>query len=591
MINEKSIAVLPFVNMSNDIDNESFCDGITEEIINALSKINGLKVIARRSSFAFKNKNIDVRHIGNQLGVATVLEGSVRKSNNSIRITGQLIDTKYGTQYWSKKFDRELVDIFELEDIVSLAIADEVRNNFGHFEVQDHLIKQPTNNVEAYQLFLKGRSLQLKWTPKSLNQAISYYNQAIDLDKNYAKAYYANLQCYGLLAVWGYMPYQEAMDLAVNNLLIAKEIETALPEYPLSFVGKFLWGEWDFKNAYIHIEKTLDINSNYIDGLEAMTELSIALGFFDKALTYANRLLEVDPLSANNHYTLASIYYYQCKFDKALENVNYALTLNTDLALAHHLKCFCLIWLNKSQQFQYFIQDTTLEEEKNLLFQLINNKDVEVPEQMMTKWLQFQNEETMPVPYDVFILSNSSYIEQGFTRLKEMIEQRRGQVINYRQEPFLQPLHNTKAFSELHKSNLSIEDVNYHQIDEEKPSSIILDAQQTETLKEELRSYFEEDEPFLNPQLSLKFVADVFELNTNKISYVINKAFHLNFNDFVNSYRLNHFKSIAIDPKNSHLTILGLAYDSGFNSKSVFNTYFKKTEGTTPSKWVKSNTK
>ncbi len=577
--------------MSNDIDNESFCDGITEEIINALSKINGLKVIARRSSFAFKNKNIDVRHIGNQLGVATVLEGSVRKSNNSIRITGQLIDTKYGTQYWSKKFDRELVDIFELEDIVSLAIADEVRNNFGHFEVQDHLIKQPTNNVEAYQLFLKGRSLQLKWTPKSLNQAISYYNQAIDLDKNYAKAYYANLQCYGLLAVWGYMPYQEAMDLAVNNLLIAKEIETALPEYPLSFVGKFLWGEWDFKNAYIHIEKTLDINSNYIDGLEAMTELSIALGFFDKALTYANRLLEVDPLSANNHYTLASIYYYQRKFDKALENVNYALTLNTDLALAHHLKCFCLIWLNKSQQFQYFIQDTTLEEEKNLLFQLINNKDVEVPEQMMTKWLQFQNEETMPVPYDVFILSNSSYIEQGFTRLKEMIEQRRGQVINYRQEPFLQPLHNTKAFSELHKSNLSIEDVNYHQIDEEKPSSIILDAQQIETLKEELRSYFEEDEPFLNPQLSLKFVADVFELNTNKISYVINKAFHLNFNDFVNSYRLNHFKSIAIDPKNSHLTILGLAYDSGFNSKSVFNTYFKKTEGTTPSKWVKSNTK
>ncbi|WP_252723635.1 helix-turn-helix domain-containing protein [Winogradskyella psychrotolerans] len=591
MINEKSIAVLPFVNMSNDIDNESFCDGITEEIINALSKIKGLKVIARRSSFAFKNKNIDVRHIGNQLGVATVLEGSVRKSNNSIRITGQLIDTKYGTQYWYKKFDRELIDIFELEDVVSLAIADEVRNNFGHFEVQDHLIKQPTNNVEAYQLFLKGRSLQLKWTPESLNQAISYYNQAINLDKNYAKAYYANLQCYGLLAIWGYMPYQEAMDLAVGNLLIAKEIETALPEYPLSFVGKFLWGEWDFKNAYIHIEKALDINPNYIDGLEAMTELSIALGFFDKALTYANKLLEVDPLSANNHYTLASIYYYQRKFKKALENVNYALTLNTDLALAHHLKCFCLIWLNRSQQFQYCIQDTTLKEEKNLLFQLINNKDVEVPEQMMTKWSQFQNEKTMPVPYDVFILSNSSYIDQGFTRLKEMIEQRRGQVINYRQEPFLQPLHNTKAFSELHKSNLSIEDVNYHQIDEEKPSSIILDAQQIETLKEELCSYFEEDEPFLNPQLSLKFVADVFELNTNKMSYAINKAFHLNFNDFVNSYRLNYFKSLAIDPKNSHITILGLAYDSGFNSKSVFNTYFKKTEGITPSKWVKSNTK
>tara|TARA_R110002073_G_scaffold72537_1_gene177276 strand:- start:265613 stop:267346 length:1734 start_codon:yes stop_codon:yes gene_type:complete len=576
--------------MSNDIDNDYFCDGITEEIINALTKIKGLKVIARTSSFAFKNKNIDVRKIGNQLGVATVLEGSVRKSGNSIRINGQLIDTKNGTHYWSKKFDRELIDIFDLEDEISLTIADEIRSNFGHFEVQDQLIKQSTTNIDAYKLFLKGRSLQLKWSPESINQAISCYNQAIDLDKNYAKAYYANLQCYGLLAIWGYMPYQEAMDLAISNLLIAKEIDTALPEYPLSFVGKFFWGEWDFKNAYIHINKVLAINPNYIDGLEAMAELCIALGFFDNAMIYANKLLEVNPLSANNHYTLAHIYYYQRQFDKALENVNYALTLNAELALAHHLKCFCLIWLNRREQFEECIQDTTLKEEKNLLFNLINIGDVEVPEQMITIWSQSRNEETMQVPYDLFILSNSSYKEQGFTYLKKMIDQRRGQVINFRQDPFLQPLYSIKGFSELHESNLFIEDVKSHQEEEEKSTSTILDTHQIKTLKEDLLSYFKEDQPFLNLQLNLKFVADVFELNTNKISYLINKAFHLNFNDFVNSYRLNHFKSIALDPKNSHLTILGLAYDSGFNSKSVFNTYFKKTEGITPSQWVKSKT-
>ena len=110
-----------------------------------------------------------------------------------------------------------------------------------------------------------------------------------------------------------------------------------------------------------------------------------------------------------------------------------------------------------------------------------------------------------------------------------------------------------------------------------------------EVLKEELLTYFKEEEPFLNPQLSLKFVADVLGLNTNKISYLINQAFNINFNDFVNSYRLNHFKTIAVDPKNSHLTILGLAFDSGFNSKSVFNTYFKKIEDTTPKAWLKAN--
>jgi TolB-like protein/AraC-like DNA-binding protein len=589
MTNNKSLVVLPFVNMSNNIENEYFCDGITEEIINALTKVKGLKVIARTSSFVFKGKHIDIREIGQQLGVNTILEGSVKKSRDKVRITAQLIDVKDGTHYWSKRFDRKMIDIFDLEDEISLAIADEIRNNFGYFEVQDHLIKQPTDNVDAYQLFLKGRSLQLKWTPESIKEAIAFYNKAITLDKNYAKAYYANLQCYGLLAMWGYLPYQEAMDLAISNLLIAKEIDTSLPEYPQSFVSKFFWEEWDFKNAYIHINKVLTINPNHIDGLEAMAELFIALGFFDKALEFANKLLVVDPLSANNHYTIAHIYYYQRKYQKALECIEYTLTLNPQLELAHHLKCFCLIWLNDSERFKVFIQDTSLIEEKKLLFNLINKKDTEITNDDISKWSKEGNELTMLVPYDLFILSNSNYKELGFSRLNEMINQKRGQIINYRQEPFLQTLRNIKGFSELHQSNLFIENIEASQKEKEKLTSNILDNQQIVTLKKELLTYFEEEESFLNPQLSLKFVADVLGLNTNKMSYLINQAFNTNFNDFVNSYRLNHFKSISLDPKNSHLTILGLAYDSGFNSKSVFNTYFKKTEGITPSQWVKSN--
>ncbi|WP_431160812.1 tetratricopeptide repeat protein [Flagellimonas beolgyonensis] len=581
--------------MSNDIDNEYFCDGITEEIINALTKITQLKVIARTSSFAFKGKDIDVRKVGNQLGVNTILEGSIKKSQERVRITAQLIDVEDGTHYWSKRFDRELIDIFELEEEISLAIAEEVRNNFGHFEIHDHLIQQPTKNVDAYQLFLKGRSLQLKWTPESLVEAISYYDRAIALDKKYAKAYYANLQCYGLLAMWGYLPYQEGIDLAINNLLMAKELDNSLPEYPLSYVGKFFWEEWDFKNAYVHINKVLEINPNHIDGLEAMAELFMALGFFDKALLYANQLLEVDPLSANNHYTLAHIYYYQGQFDKALDSIDYALTLNPELELAHHLKCFCLIWLNKRAAFQELIQNTTLVEEKNLLFGLINEKHVKVPDGMIEKWSRGGKNQTMLVPYDVFILSNSSHKEPAFSRLKEMIDQRRGQVINYRQEPFLRPLYKIKGFKDLHISNLFLSDIvdqkeeEEEEEEEEKATATILDNHQMEILKEELLRYFEEEEPYLNQQLSLKFVAEILGLNTNKMSFLINQAFRANFNDFVNSYRLNHFKSIALDPKNEHLTILGLAYDSGFNSKSVFNTYFKKMEGMTPRAWMKAN--
>ena len=589
MNNQKSVAVLPFVNMSNDIDNEYFCDGITEEIINALTKIDKLKVIARTSSFAFKGKDIDIRKIGGQLAVSTILEGSIKKSRERVRITAQLIDVEDGTHYWSKKFDRQLTDIFDLEDEISLTIAEEVRNNFGHFEIQEHLIEQPTSSVDAYQMYLKGRSFQLKWTPEGLNQAINYYNKAIALDKNYAKAYYANLQCYGLSAMWGYIPYDEAMESAINNLLMAKELDASLPEYPLSYVGKFLWGEWDFKNAYIHIKKVLAINPNHIDGLEALTELFIALGFFDMALPYANKLLEVDPLSANNHYTLAHIHYFQGLYDKALENIDYALTLNPELELAHHLKCFCLIWLNKKQQFQEFIHNTSLIEEKNLLFSLVNEKHTEVPRQIIEKWSRLSKDKTMLVPYDVFILASSHQTVTAFSLLKEMIDQRRGQIINYRQDPFLRPLHKINGFTDLHRSNLSSADITSTKKDEEKGTANVLDKDQIKKLKGKLLSYFKEDEPFLNPQLNLQFVAQVLELNNNKISFLINQAFNVNFNDFVNSYRLKHFKLIALDSNNSHLTILGLAYDSGFNSKTVFNTYFKKIEGVTPRAWMKAN--
>ncbi|WP_324719361.1 helix-turn-helix domain-containing protein [Salinimicrobium sp. HB62] len=589
MINSRSIAVLPFVNMSSDIDNEYFCDGITEEIINALTKINQLKVIARTSSFAFKGKEIDIRLIGEQLGVNSILEGSIKKSRDRVRITAQLIDVRNGTHYWSKKFDRDLTDIFELEDEISLAIADEIRNNFGHFEVQEHLVQQPTNNVDAYQWYLKGRSVQLKWTQEGLREAISYYNRAIALDKNYAKAYYANLQCYGLLAMWGYMPYVEAIDLAISNLLIAKELDTSLPEYPLAYVGKFFWEEWDFKNAYVHIQKVLAINPDHIDGLEALAELFIALGFFDQALIYAHKLLEVDPLSANNHYTLAHINYYRGHFEKALGNVNYALTLNPELELAHYLQGFCLIWLNKKEEFEESIYNTGLYEEKMLLFRVINEKNVEVPRHLLEKWSDFRNSKTTLTPYDLYILANSRHKELAFSILKYYISQKRGQVINYRQEPFLEALHKINGFADLHHSNLSYSDIEILKVNEEKATPGILDDHQIETLKEALLIYFDEEKPFLNPQLSLKVVADVLELNTNKMSYLINQVFNTNFNDFVNSYRLEHFKNIALDPKNSHLTILGLAYDSGFNSKSVFNTYFKKVENITPKAWMKAN--
>ncbi len=203
MINQKSIAVLPFVNMSNDIDNNYFCDGITEEIINALTKVKGLKVIARTSSFAFKNKNADVRHIGNQLGVATVLEGSIRIVNKRIRISVQLIRTNDGFQVWSQNFDRKLEDIFELQDEISLIIAEQIRENFGHLDISKHISIVGTKNINAYKLYLKGRAYQLNWALDDYLEAIKCYKQSIAIDQNFYDAYFALSRSYGILSSWG----------------------------------------------------------------------------------------------------------------------------------------------------------------------------------------------------------------------------------------------------------------------------------------------------------------------------------------------------------------------------------------------------
>ncbi|WP_298884287.1 helix-turn-helix domain-containing protein [uncultured Polaribacter sp.] len=587
MKNNKSIAVLPFVNMSNDLENEYFSDGITEEIINALTKIEHLKVIARTSSFAFKGKNIDLRKVGKQLNVSTILEGSVRKDKNRVRITAQLIDTKEGTHYWSKNFDKELLDIFKLQDEISLLIANEVRNNFGHFDIQDHLVNKTTNSIDAYELFLKGRFSQLQWTPESLTIAINYYDKAIEADKNYAKAYYANLQCYGLLATWGFMPYEEGIELAIGNFLKAKEIDTKLPEYPLSFVGKSYWGEWNFNSTYSHIKNVLAINPNHIDGLEAMAELFTANGFFKQALFYANKLLELDPLSANNLYTIAHIYYFKKEYEVALNYIRKAVNYSQDLELANHLHCLCLIWLNRKQEFNDAVKNQKTADLHQLLFSVINEGISEIPKYQIEQWTNSDKEDTQLAPLKLFILANTNHKEIAFNLLKKYIDQKRGQIINYRNEPLLEKLKSNSKFITLHQSNLSIKDLD-PLVKTKIGSKTTIEKAEKEKFKIKLLDYFEKNKPYLNSQLSLNILADEIDLHPNKLSFFINEIMGINFNEFLNKYRLEHFKSIALNPKFNHITILGLAYDSGFNSKSVFNTYFKKTESTTPSQWVKS---
>lgn len=584
---DKSIAVLPFVNMSSDPENEFFSDGITEEIINALTSINGLKVIARTSSFSFKNNNTDIREIGSMLGVTNILEGSVRKSSNRVRITAQLINTHDGTHYWSKNFDRELNDIFELQDEISLLIADQIRENFGHFDIQEHLIEAPTKNIDAYELFLKGHYFQLKWDPQSIGQAIELYELSVKKDPSFVRSYYGLVQSYGLMAAWGYLPQEKGFEKAINNFMIAQDLDKTLPDYGMSFVGRTFWMEWDFQITYEQLKKTLSDHPHYTNALEAMAELFIAHGLFDKAIEYIDIALAVDPLSANHFYTLGHIYYYQKDYTKAYELIKKALVVNPNFTLALELKALCLIWLNQKEEFEKLIADDVNKKIKIMLFNVIND-NMPIATETVEEWKNAADDQKQMVTYELYILANSRHKQAAFELLMKYIEQKRGQIINFRVDPLLQSLYEIQNLNELYASNLKIEEIHSAKTSLQTKENTKIDKELLNTHYQNLLEYIIKEQPHLDAQLSLNDLASLVNMHPNKLSYLINEQSDKNFNEFINYYRLEHFKEIALDKANQHLTILGLAYESGFNSKTVFNTFFKKTEGTTPSSWLKS---
>ncbi len=583
---DKSIVVLPFVNMSSDPDNEYFSDGITEEIINALTKIDGLKVIARTSSFAFKGKHVDVREIARQLDVSSVLEGSVRKVQSRVRITAQLINAGDGTHFWSKNFDREMEDIFALQDEISLLIANQIRENFGHFNIQEHLVSQSTNNIKAYELFLKGHFYQLKWDAVSIAEATKYYEASVQHDPKFARAYYGLVQSYGLLAAWGYMPAEEGFEIAIKNFMIASDLDKSLPEYGQSFIGRTFWMEWNFKATYKQLLETLNQHPKYTDGLEAMAELLMSHGYFKQAEEYIQKAMKVDPLSANHYYTLSHINYYQSKFNAALQYVEKALQINPDFVLARELRILCFIWLNKEDEFLEAITETPNREAKTIYYNVLNKGLNTLPPETLKSWESIVEDKQQMVPYELFALANTEHQQEALELLGKYVAQKRGQLINFRQDPSLQPLQKFDAFHSLHVSNFKLEDESDSSVSANIVTGTTIPVNDNQL--EKLVHFIETEQPFLNAQLSLRSLAEMLDLHPNKLSYLINEKTGMNFNEFINQFRLVHFKQLANDPKNAHLTILGMAYESGFNSKTVFNAYFKKAEGTTPGSWMKN---
>jgi TolB-like protein/Tfp pilus assembly protein PilF len=329
-----SIAVLPFANISADPENEYFSDGITEEIIDALSQIPGLRVVARRSAFSFKGKHIDLRLVGEQLTVRTVLEGSVRRANNRLRIVANLVCAADGYHMWSERYDRDLKDIFTIQEEIAQAITQRLKLTFPWREKE--LVKTGTPNLEAYQSYLKGRALLYKRGP-AITRALASCQRAVDLDPNYALAWATLAECYTLLCWYGLAVPGDFMPKAVEAARRSAALGASLAEAHCALAATSLLYGWDKAEAGREFSRSIQLNPRACQALNwyGCFYLQLSEGRLAEGMEQVKLALASDPLSG---YTNA-IYALACNIaGKTAESVDVgrrAVQLDSESSIAN----------------------------------------------------------------------------------------------------------------------------------------------------------------------------------------------------------------------------------------------------------------
>lgn len=331
-VQQGSIAVLPFVNMSSDAEQEYFSDGLTEELLNVLAKIPELRVAARTSSFSFKGKSVPVDSVGRALNVAHILEGSVRKAGDQVRITAQLIDAKTGFHLWSETYDRELKDVFAVQDEISKAVAGQLRLKLAAGDAP--LAKQETADPEAHTLVLKGISVLRQGTRASFVEAERLFRQAIQRDARYARAHSQLAIALMLQAYYRHIPpeagYAQARAAAEQALALdpnQSEAHTVLGRIADS-------RDWNFTAAEEHFRRALKSNPSDALAHSLRAWLLMRLGKREEAVREARRATELDPVSFKAYNNLGAMYAYAGQLQRAVEAYQAALTLAPDAAAA-----------------------------------------------------------------------------------------------------------------------------------------------------------------------------------------------------------------------------------------------------------------
>jgi eukaryotic-like serine/threonine-protein kinase len=333
--NEKSIAVLPFENLSEEKSSAYFADGIQDEILTRLSKIADLKVISRTSTQRYKDTSQSPSQIAHQLGVANLLEGSVQRTNDQVRVNVQLITAANDTHLWAETYDRKLTDIFVVESDIATTIAKTLQARLTGAE-KEAIAKRPTANRDVYELYLKGRFFWNKRTAADLRKAIEYFNQALDKDPGYAPAYAGLSDAYLILSQYGAASPADSFPQAIVAAKKAIELDDTLAEAHTSLACSLAYYDFDFGQSVKEFERAIQLNPNYATAHHWLSNgVLSALGQFERAIAEGKRAVELDPLSLVINTDLGQDFFYARRYDEAIVHLRKTIEMDPRFYFAH----------------------------------------------------------------------------------------------------------------------------------------------------------------------------------------------------------------------------------------------------------------
>jgi serine/threonine protein kinase/tetratricopeptide (TPR) repeat protein len=451
-----SLAVLPFASVSLDPDAEYLGDGITESIINILSQIPKLRVMARSTVFRFKGKQIDPLALGKELNVGGILTGRLMQRGTNLNILAELVDARDGAQVWGEQYNVQISDLLDVQREIATKISEKLRIKLIG-EEKKKLAKRQTENTEAYRLYLKGRYFWNKRSEAGLHKAIDYFEQAILQDPEYALAYAGLSDAYSMLGGYGYMPPQEAYKKAKDLALKGLELDQTLAEAHTSLATVLYRYDWNWKDAEVEFQKAVQYNYGYATAHHWYGVYLSLLGRMDEAVDEMDRAVELDPLSVVIHWTKGYVLWYGRRLEEALEEYDKALQLDPSFIRVHYDIALAYVQKGMLQEAKDEIRKAALLTDQPPTMSALlgwvyaSAGDQQEARKILGELMELSKRQFVS-PYHIGLIHVAlGQIDEAFQWLERSFEAKEDAVVSFKMNPRLDAIRTDPRFKDLLK--------------------------------------------------------------------------------------------------------------------------------------------